>query len=330
MKAIKLCATLSRYARTVDGNIKHILREIFAKYNITNFDSISRYESDSRVILSTEDGRKVFLNINENRVYLINKFDYLVEEYMITSAGEVYETVYEQRPKGLIVSEIKKEYHSLSDKKENLTNTAFSVNRYCFTNKTINELIPDFASSSYSPTKLDKFRDIYHKMVRFNVESLSDYRTYYNSYIFTKYINLYSEEESNDYLPNRINIYINGEDQSSLYDMINKNDKLDIAYELFMGKVSDYVMDEILNINLGIIDKDSFDLYSKLGYKDEEDYLVGGSLIKKTREFKFNTKKVILENFNIGHFTSMNTREELLNIFRYKPLTNKGIMRTLK
>lgn len=326
----KLCAKLSRYSKTIDGNIKYILGEIFAKYEINTFESISRNDDTSYAILIAEDGRKVLLNINTDRVYLINKFKNIIEEYKITSAGDVFITTYEKRPKGVIISEARKEYHNSKDDKNEKINTNLEVTRYTLSNKKINELIPDFSSSSFSPINLAKFAKEYRNHIKYKIETIADTKTYYNSFLVTHYHTLFSCQDMVSSNPSGMHIYIDGEEVSSYYETIDGKNKLDIIYDLFMGNINKDNIDTLSLITLGLMDKDGYDLYSKLKYREQEDEVVGGSIIKKSQSYKFATKKLIAQNYKISRFTNIDTREAILDILRYTSLTDEGMKRILK
>lgn len=327
MKVNKLCTTIARYTsgRELDSNIMYLLGELFDKYNIVNFKSNTRDNTISRMVLSTKDGENVFLNTVTNKACLIIKKDYIIEEHVVTASGEIYSTIYEQRPYGIIVSESRKEYTHDKDEKMNIS---YNVSRYTFTTETIEGLNPIFTNPSYQLVPLTTFRKVYRQELKFRATSIADFKTDYSSFIKTSELDLYGDK-NNEYDSSIIHTYVNGF-EIPYYNLKKGNDKLDVAYKLFMGVIDEDTMDQIVSIRMGELSKDTFDLYNKLGYKEVEDNLVSESLIRSNRKYKFDTKRLISENFNIGLLTSLNTRDELLDVFLTKPLTENGIMRSLK
>ena len=327
MKVNKLCTTIARYTcgREVDSNVMYLLGELFDKYGITTFKSNTRENSVSRMVLATSSGEDVFLHVIPNKACLIIKNQYSVEEHVVTSSSEIYSTIYEQRPYGIIVSEARKEY---THDKDNKKNVGYNVSRYTFTSETIESLSDEFHNPTYQLVPLTIFRRVYRHDLKFRACCLADYITNYSSFIKSKELDLFGDKDG-EYDSSVIHTFVGSYD-IPYYNLKQVEDKLDIAYRLFMGEVSEDTMDQIIAIKMGELPKDSFDLYGKFGYKETEDKYVGPSLIQNNRKYKFDTKKLISENFNIGLLTNLNTRDELLDVFCNRPLTEKGMVRSLK
>lgn len=326
----KLCITLSRYAKVLEGNVSYTLSKIFEKEDIDKFIDHFKYDDYSSFSLTSQSkGRNYILNVMPDQVCLINTTDYLVEEYVINTAGDLNKTTYEIRPRGIIVEEEKKIYRTPLNSKGEKVNTVFESRRYCFTNKTINELVKNPFTSTDLNEILNNFREEYHEYIRFVADSEADCKTFYSSFIKTDHLNLYTSDNPEKYDSSTIHVYVNGE-EISYYDLINNKESLETAHDLFMGKVNKYTIDEILAISMGIIDEEAFDLYSELGFESRENCVVGSSLVKKTDQFRKNSTKLIAENYNCSRFKIIETRQDIIDIIRSKRFTKEGSARTRK
>lgn len=325
----KLCNTLSKYSKLFEGNLSYTLAKVFDKNDIVNFKAYFKEDEYSYATLATKDNKLVRINIASDQVCLILKDSYQVVHYIINESGDLFITTFEQRPRGIIVDEEKRIYRDDLENKYQRINTVLESKRYCLTNKTINELMPDYALSSTSPVSLERFVDLYYEKVKYVIDCEAVCKTFYTSYILNNYINLYTDKKLKEYDSTQIHIFINGE-EISYYDLIDHKDKLEVSHDLFMGRINKLTINEITLMSLGLIDEDAFDLYSELGYESREDLVLGSSLIKRTSKYKNYVTKMLAEKFVCNHFKIIESREDILNVIRNNHLIQNENIRVRK
>jgi len=90
--------------------------------------------------------------------------------------------------------------------------------------------------------------------------------------------------------------FINGEDYSNIYDIVDGYDKLYRIYDLYNGRINERNKQDINAIELGFIKKDAYDLKSLLGIKEKEDFLIGTSNFEETHDYL--DRNSILQSIN--------------------------------
>ena len=80
------------------------------------------------------------------------------------------------------------------------------------------------------------------------------------------------------------------------------------------------------------MDKNAYDMHTKLGYTEAEDNLVGGSLIKKSHEYRICAKKCLADNYKKCKLFLLDprNRKDVLDILSYSTLNDSAIKRVLK
>ena len=136
---------------------------------------------------------------------------------------------------------------------------------------------------------------------------------------FSTYIDYTIKDDKGNYVQNyklSTRAFLNGDDISNLYNYVNGNDRLYRVYDLYNGIINNRNSKDIQNISNNILPPEAFGYKNASGITEQEDLLVGESLIK------INDKKINLvkEKFlkNIDKDNKKHTKIAVLDGISFK------------
>lgn len=232
--------------------------------------------------------------------------------------------IIEKRPNGIIIRDIEKHY-ALSHRFNNQIVLAdIRELRYTYTKETAEKTFKNLKFDKSSPmTYLLKSRQL-----EINNNTLEDYCNYSSN--FESHMNYYDNGDvrhiKDNIYPHRT--YLNGEEVTRLYDLIDGPDKIYRVYDLYRGVINPRNEQDIHSINLGLLSADSYDLITLKGIKEQENSLAGQSL-EPTEEYHnylkkfFNVKYGYQEEFNLD-------RDSILKVINYQMPVNEKVKKIVE
>lgn len=149
-----------------------------------------------------------------------------------------------------------------------------------------------------------------------------DLKTFCNYYTeFSTFMNKFMRMESTPRLTKdnkySTRTYLNNEDISSIYDIVDGPDKLYRVYDLYNGKINERNERDIIAINYGFLSPDAFDYKGLRGITEKENNLIGIDLSENQTDYVNYLTKLFDDKF--GYKGQINLdRESLLRGITYK------------
>ena len=258
-----------------DKDIQSIVSEITEGYELSEEDYF---------VFTTENNDKITLVLDENNNLKFEKHN--IDGLNIQKVGEgpiINEINYEVRPNGIIITRITKiyDYSRFSQEKKYVVDL-FSES-YVLTNKTLNRIHPEvILDKGYNLEELNKIIDM--TTIKDTADLATTFETHMKSYApFDGVRKAASTIYTN-------HTYLNGEDVSYIYDIVEGPDKLLRIYDLYNGIINKRNIHDVQSINLGLLRDSAYHLKEASGIMAQEDELVSNNI--SLREFYHQYIKV--------------------------------------
>lgn len=291
-----------------DDCIKKEVNEYLKGYTIVDI-----YKTKNKDIydceLENEKQERINLQIGLDHLHILKKREHYIDKIIIDNDKKWYQRTLEKRNKGFVVTDITKEY-GISKRFDNETVlTDLTAERYIFTNENMKQMLS--IEDIENQTLVHIFLTMFGKGINIFSDLTTKFSTHMNYYY--KMIDDVREFRDNIY-PTRT--YLNEKEISDTYDLVDGADKLHRVYDLYNGIINKRNEYDIKSIHLGLLTKRSFDLKSLEGITQQENDLIGESLIPVSNEYK-NYLKEFFSDFN-GYKEEIKVdRESLLNAIEH-------------
>ena len=267
------------YKKSEILKIKCIKEEIEDCLNGFKLKNIELENSRFNCLFTSDQGDEIILSISNDQIILTKNTKYKYERISIFKNLISFIKVIEKRPNGLIYSDIKKLYQKSERFNGEVFLTDLIENRYVITNEKIKELPKPFDYQE------DNFLKILFKLISSSKENLENYANLTTK--FSSHMNYYLNLECD-----RLNLgnnrkakvgpysnltYLNEENVSYLYDIVDGHDKIKRIYDLYNGIINTSNEWDIHSIHLGLLSHEGFNLKELKGITKTEDELVGTS-----------------------------------------------------
>lgn len=267
--------------------IKEEIEDYLIGFKIKN---IELENSIFNCLFTSDQGDEVNLVISNYQIILTKNTKYKYERISIFKNLISFVKVIEKRPNGIIYSDIKKLYQKSERFNGEVCLTDLTENRYVITDEKIKKLPKTFDYQE------DNFLKILFKLISSSKENLENYANLTTK--FSSHMNYYLNLDGNRKAkvgPYGSFTYLNREDVSRLYDIVDGHDKIKRIYDLYNGIINPNNEWDIHSIHLGLLSSEGFNLKDLKGITKEEDKLVG-EVIDKNSESYINYLKNLLSN----------------------------------
>ena len=287
-----------------------IFNEIYCFCNIDNLDTIKEEIEniiDGYKLKEVKYGEDIICNLKDNRnndisIDATKKYIHIVKTtkdkkeniFVYPEKLKLTSNILEKRPFGLVYSIIEKNFTKKHIFNKECVLDKLIEYRFLFTKETLISLVKNF---DFENDALIQGNLMILDLTRSGgqLESKCDY---YNE--FSTCMNKFMWMDNSPRLTTNnkySNItFINGEDYSNIYDIVDGYDKLYRIYDLYNGRINERNKQDINAIELGFIKKDAYDLKSLLGIKEKEDFLIGTSNFEETHDYL--DRNSILQSIN--------------------------------
>lgn len=113
--------------------------------------------------------------------------------------------------------------------------------------------------------------------------------------------------------------YLNGNDISRVYDIVEGPNKIEKIYDLYNGKVTEDNSYDLISINLGLIPKDAYAYREKVGIVVAEDNLIGKGSEEVSEEYKRFVMNFFKKKIHYPYDFDLTNREEFIKALDYSP-----------
>lgn len=212
----------------------------------------------------------------------------MVEEDLLLS-----HRIVEKRPKGIIYSIIQKQFEASRRFQNKVVLVDLIEQRNVFVENNVECLLRNIDLQNDGLSKyLLKLRMLEHKA---NLKEQANYSSEFSTHM-NYYVNWKGGRQITDNIYSS-RTYLNNEEISRMYDLINGSDKLYRIFDLYRGIINARNERDINSINLGLLSKDAYDLKGLKGITEHEDSLVGKSQKPVSDEYINYLKKMLNDKF---------------------------------
>lgn len=176
----------------------------------------------------------------------------------------------EKREDGIIYTNILKTFNKLPTFNNDYILTDLKEKQLIFTKEKLEQALGNFSFNDSKPNEiLSRFKILEN---RHNLKLISDYSTstsiqYNNKKTLKSLFNKHSDQQ--------LEIYLNGNNYSNLYNSIDGYDKIERIHDLVNGIISKRTENDIDGIRLGLLNSKCFDIKSLKGINNTIDSLIG-------------------------------------------------------
>lgn len=296
------------------NNFGEVFHDILGKVSLKSI-------GDNNIIFSNEGKEMIVGKVIGNSVHFcytngtIDKYIFLKLPSYDKENINVLEIIKENRDKGCVIEKIDKKYNYSIYSNNKRTLLDLVSTRYVFDKKEIDikpifdDLIINKNSSYLSENCLISSKFECHM-----------------KYFFMEYGHRYLTDS-----PYSTKTLVNGNDFSSIYDIVNGYDKVSRIYDLYKGVINERNSNDIIAINKGLLKKGAFSLKEDLGINIDENKICGGfagdksynpynldynfidnlifNKIGYNKEFNYNDVNSLLEAITYQNYLEKNTKE---------------------
>ena len=254
-------------------SIKDELKSIIDGYYLTKIEVEMGYLN---YLFTGFNNSYLVLSVKENKIGFTKEQDNFVKRIEINKEdGEIIlsERTIEVKEKGWIYSILRKNFAKTYHFSKIAVLTDLDEERYAFKLETISKMIKDSNELVYCILRL---KDLENK---FHLNEKSDYCSH-----FSTHMNYYDQWNENKLIKDSIHsskTFVNNEDVTSLYRVVDGEDKLYRIYDLYMGIKNERNKGDLNLIKSGFLSQDSFDLKRIKGITQNEEEIVGKDKIKR-------------------------------------------------
>ena len=274
--------------------IKCIKEEIEDYLNGFKIKNIELENSRFNCLFVSDQGDEINLSISNDQIILSKNTKNKYERISIFKNLISFVKVIEKRPNGIIYSDIKKLYQKSESFNGEVCLTDLIENRYILTDEKIKELPKTFDYQE------DNFLKILLKLILSSKENLENYANLTTK--FSSHMNYYLNLDGNrkaKVSPYSNLTYLNEEDVSYLYDIVDGNDKIKRIYNLYSGIINTSNEWDIQSIHLGLLNPEGFNLKELKGITKMENELVGETFDKNSDKYIIYLKNFLKEMYGI-------------------------------
>lgn len=305
--------------------IKCIKEEIEDYLNGFKIKNIELENSRFNCLFVSDQGDEINLSISNDQIILSKNTKNKYERISIFKNLISFVKVIEKRPNGIIYSDIKKLYQKSESFNGEVCLTDLIENRYILTDEKIKELPKTFDYQE------DNFLKILLKLILSSKENLENYANLTTK--FSSHMNYYLNLDGNrkaKVSPYSNLTYLNGEDVSYLYDIVDGNDKIKRIYNLYSGIINTSNEWDIQSIHLGLLNPEGFNLKELKGITKMENELVGETFDKNSDKYIIYLKNFLKEMYRIEDEVDF-SREAILReiLINKNSLINEEIDQTI-
>ncbi|MBE6144198.1 MAG: hypothetical protein E7169_01325 [Firmicutes bacterium] len=274
--------------------------------------------------LSNDNGEKIELCIYEKSIIFSKRSKYLVENFVIEDDLKLLQTNVEKRSNGVMVTNITKNFDFSERFNSQIVLADIIEDTYVFDKEKSIDLfnITSFEDIK-SVTLFIKVKEFEHSnSLEKNANCHSKFSTHMNYLLPGRFRGGYVVANSCSN-----HTYLNGEEVSRLYDIVDGADKLYRIYDLYHGIINPRNELDINCISLGLISPYAFSLRNLRGIDKNEEKIIGKSKILISNDYcnyvcnllkdKYNcdidkdfSRDTILEG--IGYYLTEDEKQEIL------------------
>jgi len=256
-----------------------------------------------------KDNETIALHIGLDFLRITKISKHYIDKIVIKNDGKWYQRRLEKRNQGFVVTDITKEY-GISKRFNNApVLTDLTEERYVLTNENMKKML--------GIQNLDNQTLVHICLIMFNknIKTFSDLTTKFSTHMNYYYSTIDDVREFRDNIyPTRT--YLNDNEISHIYDLVDGADKLYRIHDIYNGIINKRNEEDIHSIHLGLLTNKGFDLKIVKGITEQENALIGESLIPVSEEYK-NYLKQFFNDFNHYKGEIKFDRESLLNAIYY-------------
>lgn len=268
---------------------------------------IQRNKSVYDCKLERED-ETISLRIDNYSIFILRKHECFTDKIVIDDKGNCHQRKVEKREKGFVITDITKDYDFSKRFDNKLVLVDLKENRYVLTNEKVKKILKNEDLNKISLISLSL------KLYPKNIAEFSDLTTIFSTHMNYYYSSLDFREIKNNIYPTKT--YFNDEEISHLYDLVDGHDKLYRIHDLYNGLINNRDKTDIHTIHLGLLTKSGFDLRTLKGITEQENALIGESLIPVSDEYKSYLKQLFEIKYGYKDEIKLD-RESLLNTIDY-------------
>lgn len=271
--------------------IDSIKAELDEHINGYSLNDIERKNGEWICSLTSGDDKHITLMIGFNKITILKSSNNTFERISIDETLSLSHRTIEKRSNGIVYSIMKKQFAPSSRFKNEIVLVDLVEHRYVLTKDNLERLMDNF---NFDEDRLGKF-SLKLRMLENNVDfkKASDFFSE-----FSTHMNYYVDWEGGRKIKDNIyptRTYLNGEEISNIFDVIDGPDKLYRVFDLYRGIINRRNENDINSINLGFLSPDAYDLKSLKGITEQEDSIIGKSLISVSDEY-INYLKQLFNN----------------------------------
>jgi len=249
--------------------IKEELEQNLKGYKLNNIDL-----KNGQFVCSFLDDNKnnIVLIVGQNSLHL-TKHEGSTTKVMATQKDSVItEEILEKRSNGVILTTIKKDFARSPHFGNQTVLVDLTENEYMFTKSNIKKIMYKTSKDFSELTPMEILFSF--KCMEINTK-LENFCAFHNK--FSSHMNHYIGRLTDNPCSNRT--YLNGEEVSRIFDIVEGPDKIYKIYDLYNGIINERNLKDVKAIHLGLLAEDALGLKELKGIKDKEETLTGKSCI---------------------------------------------------
>lgn len=296
-----------------DENIIIVLEKMLRDYELKNIEVHNNFIT---IDLDSHNDDKIVLELSKENIKLRTENKKEINIKTIIEGPVINEVNYEWRPSGIIVTNVTKIYdYSIFSKKEKIPVDLISK-RYAISDKKLNTLYPELDLDCMYDYNIGELYEIItccedDASLATLADLVNTFETHMRHSICYDGVRMASDTIYSTHT------YLNQEDVSSVYDIVNGPDKLLRIYDLYNGIINERNMNDIYSIHLGLLKEDAFGLKEVKGITAMEDSIVSPSSIQKDESYYQNMAKLFSEKLDFHGKILWNNRTSLIEAVKY-------------
>lgn len=277
-----------------------LLKVDIIKNEVTNY--LNGY-----TLIDSGNQQFTFINSNKEKLELVIGINYInitrfnthqVERIRIDEDFVISRKSLEKRENGIILKDVKKTIaRSNRFQNQNVITDIFE-DIYLITKDKLESLITYIDYKEATPMNLLIGFRLLETRGDIELVKICDYHNEFKTGMNNYYKNFLNDSRSYKEGCYSTTTYLNGEDVSLVYDLVDGSDKISRIYDLYNGIVTHENEEDIKAISLGLLRSSVYDLKTVSGIRDIEDKLVGKTLVKFDKDYLNYVKEFILTNYN--------------------------------
>jgi len=258
-------------------------------------------------LIDSENQQFTFINNKGEKLELVIGFNYInitrfnthqAERIRIDDNFVISRKLLEKRENGILLKDVKKTIASSNRFQNQKVITDIFEDTYLITKDKLESLITYIDYKEVTPMNLLVSLRILETRGEIELEKISDYHNEFKTGMNYYYKNLLNDSRSYKEGCYSTKTYLNGEDVSLIYDLVDGSDKISRIYDLYNGIITQENEEDIKAISLGLLRSSAYDLKTVSGIREKEDSLIGKTLVKPDKNYLNYVKEFILTNYN--------------------------------